>query len=392
MSKPLIIGVDIGTTTGLAIYDLDKNLLYTGSKRNFSFSSIVKEIMNFGSPLIVATDKKNVSKKIRKLASTFNSKIYSPENDLTIEQKEDILRINIKDDHERDALAAASFAFREHEAMFNSIERALNAMHLGQYKDKVKEMIITGRAKNIADAIDRIRPKKEQIIKTEMKEVNVDWKEKAEKYKKVLRDYDRRQEIRKLYTEKLEDKVKILERQKKIYLEEETKKNENTRKELLKEKEMRKMGIVIKQLQFELSKQKKLKKVYENTIRKQQEVIEIQSEGLVAAIKIPDFTKDAVEEYVEKFDIENKVVWIENYSPSRIAARILAKKKPKVVIADMDDVTKKFLRKNGIIVIDSINPKMREYYCAVSPKEMQSSMLKTEKRSFLKWLEEYRKR
>ena len=36
MSKPLIVGVDIGTTTGLAIYDLDKNLLYTGSRKNFS--------------------------------------------------------------------------------------------------------------------------------------------------------------------------------------------------------------------------------------------------------------------------------------------------------------------------------------------------------------------
>lgn len=392
MSKPLIVGVDIGTTAGLAIYDLDKNLLYTGSSKNFSTSKIIKEIMNFGSPLVVATDKKKVSKGIRKIAATFNSKIYSPEQDLTMEQKENILRIQIKDAHERDALAAASFAFREYEALFNNINRALGTMRLEQHSDKVKEMIMTGKAKNIAEAVDRIRPREEPKIKTEFKEVNLDWKEKANEYVKRLKEKDRKYEISRLYTEKLEDKVKALERQKRVYQEEEARKNERARKELLKEKELRKMNIVIKQLHFELSKQKELKEAYEQMVRRQEELIGILDEGLVAVIRIPSFTKEDIMRVSNEFDIVNKVVWIEDFKPSKTVARTLISKKPKIVIAEMEDEMKYYLKKSGMIVINGIRPEMKEFYGTVSPKELESTMKKTEKRDFLKWLDDYRKR
>ena len=392
MPKPLIVGVDMGTTTGLAIYDLDKNLLYTGSRKNFSTSSIIKEIMNYGTPLIVSTDKKKVSPKIKKIAATFGSKVFSPDHDLTIEEKERILRINIKDVHERDALAAASFAFREHEALFNNINRSLNIMSLNDHRDKVKEMIIKGKAKNIAEAVDMVRPKEDYKIKTEFKEVNLDWKEKAEEYVKKLKDRDRKYEITRLYTEKLEDKVKALERQKKVYQEEETKKNEKARRDLLKDKEIRKLNIVVKQLQYEMSKQKNLREAYEERIRRQDEMIEIQDQGLVAVVKIPNFSKEDIMRADSEFVIENKVVWIENYKPSKMSSRVLVRKRPKVVIADMEDKTKYFLKKYGLIVVDGVMPEMRRFYATVSPKELESTMKKMEKRDFLKWLGEYKKR
>ena len=392
MSKPLIVGVDIGTTSGLAIYDLDKNLLYTGSRKNFSVSSIIKEIMNYGTPLVIATDKKKIPSKIKKISATFSSKVFGPDHDLTMEEKDRIIRINIKDAHERDALASALFAFREYEPMFNNINRELDVMNMGQHSDRVKEMLITGKAKNIADAINRLRPKEDYKIKTEFKEVNLDWKEKANEYIRKLKDKDRKYEISRLYSEKLEDKVKALERQKKMYQEEEAKKSEKARKELLKEKELRKMNIVIKQLHFELSKQRELRGAYEERLKKQDELIEIQDEGLVAVVKISNFSKEDVMKADEDFGIGNKVVWIESYKPSKMTARILIKKKPKVVIADMEDETKYFLKKYGMIIIDGVKPEMRKFYGAVSPKEMESAMKKMEKRDFLKWLEYYRRR
>ncbi|MBN2202945.1 MAG: DUF460 domain-containing protein [Candidatus Aenigmarchaeota archaeon] len=392
MIKPLIVGVDMGTTTGLAIYDLEKNLLLTCSRKNFSINSIIKEIMNFGEALVVATDKKKVSPSIKKIAASFNCKIYSPDHDITVEEKRGILSIDIKDVHERDALSAAAFAYRQYEGMFNSISRALSAMHLGQYKDHAKKMIVTGEAKNIAEAIDMIKPKEDPKIKTEFKEVNLDWKNVAKKHKKTLKRLEHKYEISRLYSEKMEDRVKTLERQKKIYLEEESRKNENARKELLKDKEIRKLHIVIKQLQFELSKQKKLKLTYEDRIRRQDEVIEIQNEGLVAVVLIPDFSNDTVSRSVSEFDVTNKVVWIKDYMPLKTSARILAKKKPKIVIAEMDDKMRAFLKKSGIMVIDSVEPEMRNYYGAISPKELESTMKKVEKRDFKKWLVEYKKR
>ncbi|MFH0929495.1 MAG: DUF460 domain-containing protein [Candidatus Aenigmatarchaeota archaeon] len=392
MTKPLIVGVDMGTTSGLAIYDLDKNLLYTGSRKNFSVNNIIKDIMNFGNALIVATDKKKVSPSIKKIAASFNCKIYSPDHDLTVEEKHGVLRIDIKDAHERDALAAASFAYKQYEGVFNSINRALNTMNLGQHKDNAKKLLVIGKAKNIAEAIDMIKPGEDIEVKTEFKEVNLDWKNLAKKYRKKLKKLERRYEISRLYAEKLDEKVRTLERQKKIYQEEETKKNESVRRKLMKDKELVKMEIVIKQFQFELSKQKKLKSVYEDRIRKQEEVIEIQDEGLVAVVRIPDFSREAVSNAVKEFEVTNKVVWIEDYSPSKISARILEKNGPKIVIADMDDKVRSFMKKSGIIVIDSVKPVMRNHYGAIAPKDLESTMKKVEKRDFTKWLDEYKKR
>ena len=101
-------------------------------------------------------------------------------------------------------MASALFAFREYEPMFNNINRELDVMNMGQHSDRVKEMLITGKAKNIADAINRLRPKEDYKIKTEFKEVNLDWKEKANEYIRKLKDKDRKYEISRLYSEKLE--------------------------------------------------------------------------------------------------------------------------------------------------------------------------------------------
>jgi predicted RNase H-like nuclease (RuvC/YqgF family) len=392
MSKPLIVGIDIGTTTGLAIYDLDKNLLYTGSKKDFSTSKIIKEIMSFGNPLIIATDRKKVSPRIKKIAASFNCKIFRPDHNLTVEEKNDIIRIPIKDAHEKDALASASFAYRKYEPMFNNINRALNQLNLEQQKDRVKEMILTGNAKNIAEAIEKVRPKEVVKVKTEVKEVFLNWRERAKENKRKLREKDRRYDILKVYTDKLEEKIKALERQKQTYIEEEMKKNEKVRKEIMKEKELRKREIIIKQLNFELAKQKSLRETYEQRLKKQQEMIDILDEGNIPVIRIKEFDKKSITDADKEFDIRNKVVWIENFKPSRLVARFLIKNKPKVVISEMEDDTRRFLKKYGIIVVDSIKPEMREFYGAASPDEMKTTMLKTEKRDFLKWLEDYRQR
>jgi predicted RNase H-like nuclease (RuvC/YqgF family) len=394
MSKPLIVGIDIGTTTGLAIFDLDKNLLYTGSRRDFSTSKIIKEIMSFGNPLIISTDKKKASSKIKKIAASFNCKIFKPDHDLTIDEKNDIVRIPIKDAHEKDALASASFAYRHYETLFNNINRALNQLNLEQQKDRVKEMILTGNAKNIAEAIEKVRPKEEIKVKSDVKvkEVFLNWKERAKEKRKELKEKDRKYDILKIYTEKLEEKLKALERQKQLYLEEEMKKNEKVRKEILKEKELKKREIIIKQLNFELAKQKNLRETYEQRLKKQQEIIDIMDEGLVPVIKIPEFDKKSMERVNKDFEIKNKVVWIEKFKPSKLAARFLVKNKPKVIISEIEDNTRKFLKKHGIIIIDSVKPEMKEFYAAASPDEMKITMLKTEKRDFLKWLEDYRQR
>jgi hypothetical protein len=66
--------------------------------------------------------------------------------------------------------------------------------------------------------------------------------------------------------------------------------------------------------------------------------------------------------------------------------------KPKVVIGEIDKEIKDMLVKRGIIAIDSITPEERIYYAAVSPEKIENEVNNVERKNFLGWLEDYRKR
>ncbi len=393
MPKPLFVGLDIGTTTGLSIHDLKKNLLYLKSKKHFSTSNIIKQITVFGRPLIIATDKQKVPNKIKKIASSFNAKIFHPDHDLTVEEKERIVNISMKDKHERDALAATLFAFKLYASQFNTIDRNLEAIGLKQYSDRVNEMIVRKEAKNIAEAIEKVRPKKKEVKeKVVLKEVEFNWKDRAEELRKKLREEKNRYDILKIYTEKLETRVRKLEIQKQEYLEEQLKKTEEARKEVLREKEIRSRNILIKQLKFELAKGKSIRKAYEEKLEIEQELRDIKNENLLPVIMIPNFTKEDIVNANREFDIANKAIWIQNFKFSKTAARVLASIKPKVVIGETEKEIKDILRSSRIIVVDTIKPETRNYYAAVSPKEIEKETRKIERKNFLKWLEDYKRR
>jgi len=392
--KPMIVGVDIGVTTGLAIYDLNRNLLHIGNKRNVSIDSVIREISVFGKPLIIATDKKRVPQPIIKIAASFNCRTFNPDHDLTVEEKDGIIRIPIKDIHEKDALAAATYAYKNFAPQFNNIDRNLESLGLSQYKDRVKELIINKEAKNIAEAIEKIKPKEEYVEKTPqvVKEVYLNWREKAKDLERKLKEGERSYEILKTYSEKIEDKLRDLERQKQQYVEEEMKKNDEARKSVIREKEIKTRDILIKQLQFEVAKQRNFNNVFEEQIKIQEEIKDIEAENLIPVIIIPNFSKEVILNVNRRFKIENKIVWIKSFSFSRKASLVLTSLKPKVVIGELDKEIKGMLVERSIIAINSIVPEERKYYAAVSPENIENEINKVERKNFLGWLEDYRKR
>jgi len=391
--KPIIVGIDIGVTTATAIYDLNRNLIYVGSKRNIPIDNLIREISSYGRPLIIATDKKRVPQPISKIAASFNCKIFNPDHDLTISEKEEIIRIPIKDIHEKDALAAATYAYKHFAPQFNNIDRNLDSLGLSHYKDRVKEMIVNKEAKNIAEAIEKIKPKEEKIeVKKEVKEVYLNWRERSKELERKLKESERSYEILKIYSEKLENKVKDLEKQKQEYLEEEIRKNEEARKNVIREKEIKTRDILIKQMQFELAKQRNFKNVFEEQLNIQEEIKDIESENLLPVIIIPSFSKENILNSNRRFKIENKIVWIKNFTFSKKASLVLRSLKPKVVIGELDKEIKDILIKAGTIAIDNVVPEERKYYAAISPEKIQSEISKIERKNFLNWIEEYRKR
>jgi hypothetical protein len=392
MTKPIIVGVDIGVTTGLAIYDLNRNLLFTGSKRNFSIDRLIREISFYGKPLLISTDKKKIPQPVSKIAASFNCKVFNPDHDLTVEEKDEIVRIPIKDVHEKDALAAATYAFKNFAPQFNIIDRNLESLGLIQLQDRVKEMIVRKEAKNISEAIEKLKPKEEEKIEKVSKEIYLNWREKAKELENKLKEEKRRNEILKRYVEKLEEKTGDLERQKQMYIEEEIKKNNEARKEVIRDKEIKTRDILIKQLQFELLKQKNLRKAFQENLDVQEELKNIEIENLIPVIIVPEFTRESISYSNRKFDIRNKIVWIKNFVSSRVSTNFMASLNPKVVIGEVDEETKDIFRKKGIIVVGTIKPEVRNYYAAISPENIENEMKKVEKRDFLNWLEGYKRR
>jgi len=143
--KPIIIGIDPGTTVGYAILDVDGNILELNSGRHLKISWIVKHLTEFGEPVVIACDVSKVPKMIENIARKFGAKIYAPKKDLSWPEKLKITkpyRRFIKNKHERSALSAALHAYE-------SIHRVVNKIKKG-YGEKAGKIICFVVKKDVA--------------------------------------------------------------------------------------------------------------------------------------------------------------------------------------------------------------------------------------------------
>jgi len=146
--------LDPGTTVGVAILDLHGELVELRSKREASKSDLIKHILKFGKPLIIASDVNPMPKTIKKLASALGSRTYYPEVSLTNLEKEKIVRDfeeEIKNSHQKDALAAAIKAFRSYHELFIRVEKSLK--NRKEMYDDVIKIVLKKKSDSISDVI-----------------------------------------------------------------------------------------------------------------------------------------------------------------------------------------------------------------------------------------------
>jgi len=133
--KPIIIGVDPGTTVGLCVLDFKGSIQKIFSKKNISQSKIIEEILKEGRPIIIATDKKKIPEYILDLGSSLRCRIYAPQHDLKSDEKSNIvlewgLREKVKDDHQKDACASALFAYKRFRESIERIRKEIKREEL----------------------------------------------------------------------------------------------------------------------------------------------------------------------------------------------------------------------------------------------------------------------
>ncbi|ACB40891.1 DUF460 domain-containing protein [Pyrobaculum neutrophilum] len=158
----LILGVDPGIYTGLAILTLDGEVLDTVARRGLSRGDLLRYVNQWGVPALVATDVAEPPEFVKKLAAMSGAALYAPHRDMTSEEKSHILdkvKWRTKTTHERDALAAAYKAYLEYRNKFEKLEREFGAILKFEQLEYAKALIIRGYS--IAQAVSEALKKRE---------------------------------------------------------------------------------------------------------------------------------------------------------------------------------------------------------------------------------------
>ncbi|HON81554.1 MAG TPA: DUF460 domain-containing protein [Methanoregulaceae archaeon] len=164
----LIVGIDPGTTTGIAALDLDGNLQFLSSSRQMAMSEVIEAIYKVGKPLIIASDVHEMPYSVEKIRRAFNAAAYTPRQDMSVETKLELTApLPYQNDHERDALAAALEAFRSHR---NKFQNLLRRVPPGYDLDEVRAGVVRGQALEqvLADIRGKERPRETEAPKIEI--------------------------------------------------------------------------------------------------------------------------------------------------------------------------------------------------------------------------------
>jgi predicted RNase H-like nuclease (RuvC/YqgF family) len=122
----VVVGIDPGTTTAVAVVDLDGEVLNVTSSRSSDTAEVIEWIIERGRPVVVAADVRSMPSTVEKIRRSFDAVGWTPEDDLRVVDKKRATSDNeyrLENDHERDATAAAVFAYRDHAEQFDAVRK-----------------------------------------------------------------------------------------------------------------------------------------------------------------------------------------------------------------------------------------------------------------------------
>ncbi|MFC6905990.1 DUF460 domain-containing protein [Halalkalicoccus tibetensis] len=124
----VLVGIDPGTTTAVAIVGIDGELLDVLSTRTADTADVIEWIVERGRPFLVAADVRPMPNTVEKIRRSFDAASWVPGTDLPVDEKQHRTReVGYDNDHERDAIAAALFAHDDHAEQFERVARKVPA-------------------------------------------------------------------------------------------------------------------------------------------------------------------------------------------------------------------------------------------------------------------------
>ena len=391
--KWIIVGFDPGLTVGIAILDLHGHVISTKSFKEISRSEIIKHIIGYGKTILVATDVYPPPKMVKKLATTLNSKIYSPNKTFTVSSKTELVdsylnEISSKNwpdnAHERDALAAAIKTYKHYEKKIKQIEKRTEKMGLSTEEvEEVKIMVIKGLP--ISKAINQIFKNQESIdLETQIVEIENDIDSIDEEKLKGIEEAARKL---KLKIKSQQNQIKHLEGRNELLKKELTKLNDKNSelenkieklyydysKDILSKKEISAKLSIIKGLQEKYDYEKKRRIELEENLNSIKNIRAKELSQKVVPVKIIDtFTKEGIKSANDYWKIKKgDVVLLSNSKGggSQTAALLIKTGICAVIAMDkMSHPAEEEFERNEIPVLDAkkIDLKMIDEFAVVS--------------------------
>jgi predicted RNase H-like nuclease (RuvC/YqgF family) len=140
----IIVGIDPGTTTAIAVLTLDGELRMLHSSRTISIPQVIEMIAEQGRPLVIASDVFPTPNAVEKIRRAFNAVSSSPFEVLSAQSKiEFATPYGYSNNHERDAIAAAVSFFRKNK---NKLEQIRKKIPPGVDASEVIAQVVRGKS------------------------------------------------------------------------------------------------------------------------------------------------------------------------------------------------------------------------------------------------------
>jgi len=349
----VIVGVDPGTTTAIAVLDLNGKLLGVRSKKGWNSAEVIEYILSFGKPVVVATDKSDPPDFVSKLKASFNATLHVPKDDMSVEKKKYLtspFKHKISNDHERDALSAAIDAYNAHKSKLMNVEKRIPP---GIDADTVKAGIIRGLT------LRKLIEKTSRGKSDEKKEKDRPQKstENVNKLKKILKELEEENRLLRNEVSTLREEVERL-RSKMLSLSKE------------EHRKIRRENY-IKSLENELSEVRRILKERDKTIEELRSRIELlksmkmlEFSGWKSIKVLRKFTRDCIEELESAVGInDGDILYIQMPAGGgRTQAEYLCSKGIKAVISEPEKMAHTALsvfEEMGVPVIDENELELR---------------------------------
>lgn len=126
---------------------------------------MIKYVIGFGKPVIIASDVNPLPKMIDRMSAALGSRVFYPEFSLTNEEKEKIIgdfKEQIKNSHQKDALAAGLKAFKNYHGLFLKVEETLGKKGREEIFEDVIAELMEDETQNIADVVKKVATRKKK--------------------------------------------------------------------------------------------------------------------------------------------------------------------------------------------------------------------------------------